>query len=137
VGGCVTREVADKNLAAVSLVLVDGPDIVWAKGFGWARPRDSVPATAATVYRVGSVSKLFTDIALMRLVESGRIDLDAPVTSYVPDFHPRNRFGGDVTLRHLMTHHSGLVREPSVGSYFDSTAPPLAAIVASLSAPAL
>src|SRR5882672_2220451 len=56
-----TRKMADKNLPALSLVLVDGPDIVWAKGFGWARPRDSMPATGATVYRVGSLSKLFTD----------------------------------------------------------------------------
>ena len=84
------------------------------------------------MYRVGSVSKLFTDIALMRLVEQGKLDLDAPVTRYLPDFHPANPFGGTITLRQLMTHHAGLVREPPVGSYFDSTAPPLAAIVASL-----
>ena len=133
----VTREMVDKRLPAVSLVLVDGQDIVWARGFGLARPRDSVPATAATVYRVGSVSKLFTDIALMRLVEQGRLDLDAPITRYLPDFHPANPFGGAITLRQMMTHHSGLVREAPVGSYFDSTAPPLPAIVASLSGTSL
>jgi CubicO group peptidase (beta-lactamase class C family)/D-alanyl-D-alanine dipeptidase len=136
-GRLVTREMADKNLPALSLVLVDGPDIVWARGFGWARPRDSIPATAATVYRVGSLSKLFTDMAMIRLVEQGRVDLDAPVTRYLPDFRPRNRFGGDVTLRTLMSHHAGLVREPSVGAYVDSTAPPLSAMVASLSATSL
>ena len=137
IGDFVTREMADKNLPAVSLVLVDGADIVWAKGFGWARPQDSVPATAGTIYRVGSVSKLFTDFALMRLVEQGRLDLDTPVRRILPDFHPTNRFGGDITLRQLMTHHAGLVREPPVGSYFDSTAPPLSAVVASLSGTAL
>lgn len=128
----VTREMADKQLPAVSIVLVDGRDIVWARGFGLARPRDSVPATAETVYRVGSVSKLFTDIALMRLVEQGRLDLDAPIARYLPHFNPANRFGGEITLRQLMTHHSGLVREAPVGSYFDSTAPPLSGMVASL-----
>lgn len=133
----ITREMADKHLPAVSLVLVDGRDIVWARGFGLARPRDNVPATAATVYRVGSVSKLFTDMALMRLVEQGRLDLDAPISLYLPDFHPANRFGGEITLRQLMTHHAGLVREAPVGSYFDSTAPPLSAIVASLSGTSL
>ena len=133
----VAREMADKRLPAISLVLVDGPEIVWARGFGLARPRDSIPATAATVYRVGSVSKLFTDIALMRLVEQGRLDLDAPITRYLPDFHPANPFGGAITLRQLMTHHSGLVREAPVGSYFDSTAPPLSAVVASLSGTSL
>ena len=137
VGNLVRHEMADKNLPAVSLVLVDGQDIVWATGFGWARPADSVPATAATVYRVGSVSKLFTGIALMRLVEQGRIDVDAPIGRYLPEFHPVNRFGGDITLRQLMTHHAGLVREPPVGSDVDSTAPPLSAVVASLSGTAL
>ncbi len=128
----IDHEMTDKDLPAVSVVLVDGGEIVWARGFGQARPRDSVPATARTVFRVGSVSKLFTDIALMRLVERGRLDLDAPVTRYLPDFHPANPFGGAITLRQLMTHHSGLVRESPAGSYFDSTAPPLSAIVASL-----
>ncbi|HJQ65553.1 MAG TPA: serine hydrolase [Gemmatimonadales bacterium] len=136
-GRLVQHEMADKDLPALSLVLVDGSNIVWAKGFGWARPDDSVRASAATVYRVGSVSKLFTDLAVMRLVEQGRLDLDAPITRYLPEFRPRNRFGGDVTLRTLMSHHSGLVREPPVGAYVDSTAPPLSAMVASLSSTSL
>jgi len=128
----ITHEMADKHLPALSIALVDGPETVWARGFGLARPNDSVPATARTVYRVGSVSKLFTDVALMQLVERGALDLDVPVRRYLPDFHPTNPFGGDITLRGLMTHHAGLVREPPVGSYFDSTAPPLSRIVASL-----
>jgi CubicO group peptidase (beta-lactamase class C family)/D-alanyl-D-alanine dipeptidase len=136
-GAFIAQEMKDKDLPAVSIVLVDKDTTVWARGFGHANPRDSVAATARTIYRVGSVSKLFTDIALMRLVERGALDLDAPVTRYLPDFHPANPFGGDITLRQLMTHHSGLVREPPVGSYFDSTAPPLADVVASLNRTAL
>jgi CubicO group peptidase (beta-lactamase class C family)/D-alanyl-D-alanine dipeptidase len=128
----ISREVADKRLPALSIALVDDQKIVWARGFGYARPEDAVPATAATVYRVGSVSKLFTDIAVMQLVERGVVDLDAPITRYLPDFAPQNPFGTAVTLRHLMTHRAGLVREPPLGSYFDSTAPPLAATIASL-----
>ena len=112
----ITHEMADKELPAVSIALIDDQQVVWARGFGLARPRDSVLATAATVYRVGSVSKLFTDLALMRLVERGRLDLDAPVARYLPDFHPRNPFGADIRLRDLVTHHSGLVCEAPVGS---------------------
>jgi CubicO group peptidase (beta-lactamase class C family) len=133
----IAHEMADKRLPALSIALVVDSEIVWATGFGVARLRDSVPATAETIYRVGSVSKLFTDIALMRLVQRGTLDLDAPVRRYLPEFHPYNPFGTDVTLRQLMTHHAGLVREPPVGSYFDSTAPPLSQIVASLNATAL
>jgi serine beta-lactamase-like protein LACTB len=128
----VAREVRDKQLPALSIALVDDQQIVWAAGFGFRDPHAKLPATANTVYRVGSVSKLFTDLAVMRLVEQGALDLDAPVTKYLPDFQPQNPFDKPITLRHLMAHRAGLVREPPVGHYFDSTAPTLAATVGSL-----
>jgi D-alanyl-D-alanine dipeptidase/CubicO group peptidase (beta-lactamase class C family) len=68
----------------------------------------------------------------MQLVEKGRIDLDAPVNRYLPDFRPANPFAKPITLRELMAHRSGLVREPPIGHYFDSTAPTLEATVESL-----
>ena len=133
----ITHEMADKDLAALSIALVDDQQIVWAKGFGFADPKKKVPATAETIYRVGSVSKLFTDIAVMQLVEQGKLDLDAPVTRYLQDFRPRNPFGRNVTLRQLMSHRSGLVREPPVGNYFETTEPSLARTIASLNQTAL
>jgi CubicO group peptidase (beta-lactamase class C family)/D-alanyl-D-alanine dipeptidase len=128
----VAREVAAKDLSALSIALVDDQTIVWAKGFGFADPKAKKPATADTVYRVGSVSKLFTDVGIMQLVEKGVLDLDAPVTRYLPDFQPGNPFGKPITLRQLMAHRSGLVREPPVGHYFDPTNPTLADTVRSL-----
>src|SRR5262249_47016691 len=128
----VAREVASKDLSALSIALVDDQTIVWAKGFGFADPKAKKPATADTVYRVGSVSKLFTDVGIMHLVEKGLLDLDAPVTRYLPDFQPGNPFGKPITLRQLMAHRSGLVREPPVGHYFDPTNPTLADTVRSL-----
>jgi CubicO group peptidase (beta-lactamase class C family)/D-alanyl-D-alanine dipeptidase len=128
----IEREMVDKQLPALSIALVDDRQTVWAKGFGFADPKDKTPATADTVYRVGSVSKLFTDIAIMQLVEQGKLDLDAPVSRYLPEFSPRNPFGKPVTLRQLMSHRSGLARESPVGSYFDPTQPSLARTVASL-----
>jgi D-alanyl-D-alanine dipeptidase len=53
----VEHERADKALPALSIVLVDDQETVWAQGFGYADPEDSIPATARTTYRVGSVSK--------------------------------------------------------------------------------
>ena len=133
----VTHEMSDKELPAISIALVDDQQIVWAKGFGFADPQAKVPATAETIYRVGSVSKLFTDIAVMQLVEQGKLDLDAPVTRYLPNFRPRNPFGKKITLRQLMSHRSGLVREPPVGNYFETTEPSLARTIASLNRTAL
>jgi CubicO group peptidase (beta-lactamase class C family)/D-alanyl-D-alanine dipeptidase len=128
----IAAEMHDKGLPALSIALIDDQRTVWAEGFGFADPDAEVAATHETVYRVGSVSKLFTDIAIMQRVEAGEIDLDAPVTDYLPEFSPGNSSGVPITLRQLMSHRSGLVREPPVGHYFDATEPSLAATVTSL-----
>jgi CubicO group peptidase (beta-lactamase class C family)/D-alanyl-D-alanine dipeptidase len=128
----IQQEMKNQSLPAVSIALVDDQQVVWAHGFGVSDPGQKILAAADTIYRVGSVSKLFTDTAIMQLVENGRIDLDAPVNRYLPDFHPTNPFAKPITLRELMSHRSGLVREPPIGHYFDSTAPTLEATVASL-----
>ncbi|MGH7618989.1 MAG: serine hydrolase domain-containing protein, partial [Gemmatimonadaceae bacterium] len=133
----IEAERAGKGIPAISISIVDGKSVAWARGFGWADSAAGRHASASTVYRVGSVSKLFTDIGIMRLVEAKKLDLDAPVTRYVPDFHPRNPFGGEITLRELTAHRSGLTREPPTGNYFDDTSPSLAATVASLNATTL
>jgi CubicO group peptidase (beta-lactamase class C family)/D-alanyl-D-alanine dipeptidase len=128
----IRHEMEFKQLPAMSIALVDDQRVLWAAGFGLRDPEQKLPATAATVYRVGSVSKLFTDLAVMKLAEQGVLDIDAPVRDYLPGFRPTNPFSKPITLRHLMAHRSGLVREPPVGNYFDPTDPSLADMVASL-----
>src|SRR5579864_6537421 len=95
----IEHELADKQLPAISVALVDDQQIVWAQGFGFADPDNKIAATAQTTYRVGSVSKLFTDIGIMQHVERGELSRDAPVTDYLPDFRPKNSFGKPITLR--------------------------------------
>ena len=128
----IEREMRSKGIPAISIALVAGNDVVWARGFGFADPEKRLPASARTIYRVGSVSKLFTDIGVMQLVEQAKLDLDAPVARYLPDFKPANSSGTGITLRMLTAHMSGLTREPPVGHYFDDTGSSLAATVASL-----
>ena len=125
----IQQQMQEKGLPALSIAIIDDQQIVWAQGFGMADPKAKIPATADTVYRIGSVSKLFTDIAIMQQVERGELNLDAPITEYLPDFHPRNPFNSPITLRQLMSHRSGLLREPPVGNYFETTQPTLAATV--------
>ena len=114
----IQYEIDSKNLNAISMVLVDDQKIVWAKGFGYEDPEKLILADAYTVYRVGSVSKLFTDMAIMQRVEKGEINLDAPIQTYLPDFKPINPYDTPITLRQLMSHRSGLLREPREGNYF-------------------
>jgi CubicO group peptidase (beta-lactamase class C family)/D-alanyl-D-alanine dipeptidase len=129
----VEREARDKKIPAMSIALVDDQRIVWSKGFGKQDRDGKVPATDQTIYRVGSVSKLFTDIAIMQLVEKGEIDIDVGARNYLADFEPalKPEHKG-ITLRMLMSHRSGLIRESPVGNYFDPTGPTLEQTVASV-----
>lgn len=127
----VQAEMEHKRIPALALALTDGDQVVWARGFGEARP--GVPADADTLFRVGSVSKLFTDIAVVARHEADELDLDGEVSEVLPGFQPADvPKAGGVTLRRLMAHRAGLVREPPVGHYFDDTDPSLAATVESL-----
>jgi CubicO group peptidase (beta-lactamase class C family) len=130
----IQREMKDKGLPSLSIALVDDQQVVWARGFGFADPDKNIPATANTVYRIGSVSKLFTDIGIMQMVEKGKINIDAPVSTYIPEFKPANQFDKPITLRQLMSHRSGLLRESPIGHYFDPTEPTLKATVLSMNA---
>src|SRR2546426_243082 len=115
-----------------SFAVVDDQTVGWARGFGLAAPRAKTPATADTLYRVGSVSKPFTTLLLMIFAELGMIDLDAPVQDALPEFQPTNNTGKKITLRQMVSHRSGLVRESPVGNYFDESGPSLAEMVKSL-----
>ena len=128
----IQLEAADKKLPLLSMVLVDENGIVWSGTAGSPEAKLQGVTGADITYKVGSVSKLFTDIAVMQYVEKGLLDIDAPVTTYLPKFKPTNPFGTDITLRMLMSHSSGLVREPPVGNYFDPSEPSLEHTINSL-----
>jgi CubicO group peptidase (beta-lactamase class C family) len=106
----IRREMKRHHLTGLSLALVDGAGVAWAEGFGYADKEQGVPATPETVFKICSISKLFTATAAMQLVEQGKLDLDRPVQSYIPEFSIQTRFpqSEPITVRSLMTHHSGL-----------------------------
>lgn len=126
----IEYQMKDKDLPSLSFALVDGDKVVWSTGFGDAKP--DIKADGQTIYRIASLSKLFTAMSVMQLVEQGKLDLDVPIQKYLPDFQPHDPFGKAITLRQLMSHRSGLVREPPVGHYFDRDGPTLAQLVSSL-----
>lgn len=130
----IEEELERGLIPGVSIALVDDQEIVWTRGFGLADREDGIAADAQTIYRVGSISKLFTDMGVMRLVEAGSVDLDADIATYYPDFSIGRPFETDrpTTLRQLMSHTSGFPREPPVGSYFDDTEPTVRETVESI-----
>lgn len=128
----IRKELAEKQIPGMAIALVDGQRIVWSAGFGKADPWGDAPMAATSVQRVGSVSKLFTDLAVMQMVEAGQVSLDQPVRTWLPDFMPNTPGAGEITLRQLMSHRAGLHREPPVGHYFDPGEPSLEESVLSL-----
>ena len=115
----IEYEIKDKNLNAISIAIIKKDDFFWSEGFGFIDEEKKIKADENTIYRVGSVSKLFTDIAIMKKRESGDIDIDSPIQIYLPKFNPENKFNNEpITLRQLMSHRAGILREPAYGNYF-------------------
>lgn len=95
----IGREVKRHDIPALSVIVVDRDGALWASYHGKAK--------AGTLYRVGSVSKLFNALAVVRAAEEKKVSLDAAVA------------GHKFTVRHLLSHRAGIIREPPVGNYFD------------------
>ncbi len=106
----------EKKIPGLSVAIGRRGTIAWTTGFGHADLENQVAATADTVYRLASISKPITAVAVMQLVERGKLDLDAPVQTYVEAF-PNKRFV--VTTRHLLSHQGG-VRHYQAGEIFST-----------------
>jgi CubicO group peptidase (beta-lactamase class C family) len=105
--GFMPMQLERENIAgAVVLVVKDG-HVLFAKGYGYSNVEHKTPVEVdTTLFRPGSVSKLFTWTAVMQLVEQGKLDLDRDVNDYL-DFKIPATFPRPITLRHLMTHTAG------------------------------
>jgi CubicO group peptidase (beta-lactamase class C family) len=121
----IPREMDRLQVHGLSIALVDDQRVVWSKGFGFADGARQIPATERTLYGIGSVTKLFTATAVMQLVNDGNVELDAPLTNYVPEFSIRSRFRdtAPITVRDLLTHHAGLPGDHLQGMWTRQPAP--------------
>lgn len=99
----IMAELSREEGFAGNVLISDKGKIVYEKSFGYADIESKRPLTADTLFLIGSVAKTFTAVAVMKLRQEGKLRLDDSVKSFVPDFPYEN-----VTLRHLLTHTSGL-----------------------------
>ncbi len=96
------------NIPGVSLAIVEGDQLVHLRGLGRARPDGEAP-TPQTPFFIGSLTKSFTALAVMQLVEAGKTELDAPVQCYLPWFRVADpQASAQMTVRHLLNQTSGL-----------------------------
>jgi len=105
-----------QHIPGLSLAVVRSGRLVQSKGYGKASVELDVPATASTLYGLGSISKQFTAVAIMLLVEERKIGLDDPIRKY---FSWLPKEWSDVRVRHLLTHTSGIREEEWKGGIVD------------------
>ena len=121
----IPKEMKARGIRGLSIAVADASGTIWTSGFGWADGSGKRPFASTTISNIGSTSKLFTATAIMRLVREGQVDLDSPVYKYLPDFKPHD--GGydvsAVTVRLLLTHHSGLQSDNWMG-FISGVKPP-------------
>ena len=105
----IKKQMHKHKIQGLSIALVDDEKLVWAEGFGYADVANKAPATVDTIYKVASITKLFTATSIMQLAEAGKIVIDQPLTTYLSGFSIKSRFPhSPITPRNVMSHHSGL-----------------------------
>jgi CubicO group peptidase (beta-lactamase class C family) len=103
------QQMQQRGWPSLSIAIVLGQKIVFSQAFGYADVDKKIPATTKTIYRVGSMTKLFSATMLMQLDERGKVGLDDPLSKYIPQYKPKYPLNtGPTTLHQLATHTSGL-----------------------------
>jgi len=108
------QRMQENQITGISIALVDGQDVVWKQGFGYADKENNIKATAETIYEIGSVSKTMTATAVMHAQDNGLLDIDQHLTKFLPEFSILPPLGFDlepgnpITIRTMLTHHSGI-----------------------------
>lgn len=99
-----------------SVLVVDQGKIIYKKGFGMANMEWDIPNAPDTKHRLGSITKQFTAMLIMQLVAEGKLDLQAPVSKYLPDYSKVN--GDKITIHQLLNHTSGTPNYTSFPNFF-------------------
>ncbi len=109
----IEEQIIHRNIPGLAVGFVHDQDLVWSKGYGFSDIAAQTSVTPDSIFRIGSITKLFTSTAIMQLRDNGRLRLDDPVNKYLPWFELKRNFEDNtpITIRHLLTHTSGLPRE--------------------------
>jgi CubicO group peptidase (beta-lactamase class C family) len=107
----IEKERVELGSPGVAAAVIEDGKVTFARGFGSKDPNSMVPVEATTLFRIGSVNKMLTTAALLKHVGEGTVDLDAPVTTYAPDFHFKMdaSWAPTIKVEHLLTHTSAML----------------------------
>lgn len=104
----IWRDMNKGAIGSAAIAIMDNGKIVYSEGFGMADRELSIPVTKTTIFNIGSVSKVYAAAAIMLLVDEGKVDLDKPVTTYLPEFSMADKRFRDITVRMTLNHTSGI-----------------------------
>jgi CubicO group peptidase (beta-lactamase class C family) len=111
------------KIPGLSIALTDRKGIIWSGAFGVRDTVSWLPVNSETIFGTASVTKPITSTIILRAVQKGILDLDVPVTDYLPDLYLFSRYKKHperkITLRHLLSHRSGLTHEAPLGNNWD------------------
>jgi len=122
----LAAELAKDNIGGITIGIVSGGKLVWTKSYGYADTEKKIPASKDTVYQIASITKQFTALMLLQLVEQGKVRLSDPIEKYLPEVNKlQKRFPNapPITLIQLATHTSGLDRNPDDDKLLFGTGP--------------
>ena len=108
----VQKVMQQPGAVAVSVAVARGEELFYSKGHGFADLEFAVNADEETMFRIGSITKQFTAAAILKLAERGKLSIDDPLTQFLPDYPTH---GKEITLRHLLTHTSGVPSYTGLG----------------------
>lgn len=111
----ISEQFKPNETGCVALVAEKG-NIIYKKAFGMASIELDVPMKSDMVFRLGSISKQFTAICILQLMEKGKLNLQDKITTHVPSYPPH---GAKITIEHLLTHTSGIVNITAMKSFSD------------------
>lgn len=122
IDAAIDKALADRRIVGAVVLVAQGGDIVHRRAAGHLDREAGAAMREDAIFRLASITKPIVAAATLRLVEEGRLDLDAPVTAWLPDFRPALPDGTvpEIRLRHLLTHTSGLsygFLEPAGSAY--------------------
>ncbi len=128
------NEQREREIPGMSAGIVYDQDLIWHKGYGFANLEKAIPADEHSVYRIASITKLFTATMLMHLRDAGKLNLDDPLEKYLPQFKIKSPFADarPPTFRMVAAHAAGLPREGSHEGWGDMNMPTIDALLAGL-----
>lgn len=110
----LARKIHSTHQSGLAMGIVHNGELTWGKGYGYANIEEKIPVTLDTRFRIASITKTFTAVAILQLYDAGKLRLDDPLSKYLDWFELRYPDAPEITIYHCLTHTSGLPRDATI-----------------------